>query len=68
MGFGKVRAKIESYYLKDVFNCNESGLFYQLASDCTFAFSAFSGQKSQIARFTFVTCVVALRMALKRFF
>lgn len=51
-----IRQKIESYALKNVFNCDESGLFYQMAPDRTIAPSAFAGRKSQKARFTFLAC------------
>lgn len=56
MATDDVRIKIETYHLKDVFNRDESELFYQVAQDCTIASSAFSGRKYQKARSTFLAC------------
>lgn len=51
-----IRANISKYPLKDVFNCDESGLFFQMAPDKTIAPSSFSGRKVQKERFTFLAC------------
>lgn len=50
----RIRQKVSQYALKDVFNCDESGLFYQMAPDRTIAPSSFAGRKKQKARFTFL--------------
>lgn len=42
-----IRNKIFTHALKDVFNCDESGLFYQMAPDRTIAPSSFAGRKAQ---------------------
>ena len=52
----KLRAKVSEYNLKNVFNCDESGLFYQMAPDRTISPSTFAGRKSQKTRFTFLAC------------
>lgn len=55
----KLQQEVEKYNLNDVFNCDESALFYQMAPDRTIAPSTFSGRKTQKARFTFHACVNA---------
>lgn len=52
----EMRQKGETVNLKDVFNCDESGFFYQMAPERTIAPSSFSDRKSQKARFTFLRC------------
>lgn len=47
---------ILQYELKDVFNFDESGSFYQMTPDRTISPFTFSGRKSQKSRLTFPVC------------
>ena len=51
-----IRSKVDKYNRKDVFNCDEPALFWQMAPDRTIADCSFPGRKKQKSRFTFMYC------------
>ena len=52
----KLREAITGYDPKDVFNCDECGLFYRLASERKIALERLAGRKKAKERITFMPC------------
>lgn len=51
-----IKEKVRQYQPKDIFNCDESGLFYKMAPDKTIAQHRLPGRKKQKDRITFMPC------------
>lgn len=54
-----VRARIRSYNLKDIFNADESGLYFRMARTKTIVIKQLMGRKKEKTRITFMPCANA---------
>ena len=52
----KIQARLKSFSPKDIWNCDETGLFWKMAPDKTIRLSALPGRKKQKDRITIMPC------------